>query len=228
MKHLKYINIGVSISLFINLFISLFSCLIIGLFLYNYLITYASNSASVSNLKEGFDPNALLTYDTNSPKLSHSVDVVNERYSCSNFCGPKAQCALTREQCTSDVDCKGCQPIISEPPKYLTNTEVKPLDDAGNMTFNQTPQYSSLTTDIGTFASYVKPGSLDNEVPRPYQGVDTWTKSFNYGLKLADDKLTYDYSPAQEEYRILPTYPVTKTATGLFYDTGPTASNARL
>jgi hypothetical protein len=222
MKHINYINIAVSISSFIYFCISLFSSLVVGLILYNYLIM------SSSNLKEGFDPNELLTYDTNSPKLSHSVDVVNERYSCSNFCGPKAQCALTREQCSSDIDCKGCQPIISEPPKYLTTTEVKPLDDAGNLTFSQTPQYSSLTTDIGTFASYVKTGSLDNEVPTPYQGVDTWTKSFNYGLKLADDKLTYDYSPAQEEYRILPTYPITKTATGLFYDTGPTASNARL
>lgn len=222
MKHINYINIAVSISSFIYFCISLFSSLVICLILYNYLIM------SDSNLKEGFDPNALLSYDSNSPKLSHSVDVVNERYSCSNFCGPQSQCALTREQCTSDVDCKGCQPIISEPPKYLTTTEVKPLDDAGKLTWNQTPQYSSLTTDIGTFASYVKPGSLDNEVPTPYQGVDRWTKSFNYGLKLADDKLTYDYSPEPEEYRILPTYPVTKTATGLFYDTGPTASNARL
>jgi hypothetical protein len=179
-------------------------------------------------LKEGFDPNALLTYDSNSPKYSHNVDVVNNKYSCSNFCGPKSQCAITREQCTSDVDCYGCQPPITEPPKYLTTTEVKPLNDAGKLTWNQTPQYSSLTSDIGTRASYVKPGSLNQEIVRPYEGYDWWTKSFNYGLSLADKKLVYEYSPEPEDYRTIPVYPITRSATGLFYDTGPTASNANL
>jgi hypothetical protein len=179
-------------------------------------------------LKEGFDPNALVTYDSNSPKYSHNVDVVNNKYSCSNFCGPKSQCAITREQCTSDVDCYGCQPPITEPPKYLTTTEVKPLNDAGKLTWNQTPQYSSLTSDIGTRASYVKPGSLNQEIVRPYEGYDWWTKSFNYGLSLADKKLVYEYSPEPEDYRTIPVYPITRSATGLFYDTGPTASNANL
>ncbi len=63
MKHINYINTCVSISSFIYLFIYLFSSLVVGLFLYNYLIM------SNSNLKEGFDPNALLTYDTNSPSM---------------------------------------------------------------------------------------------------------------------------------------------------------------
>ena len=216
MKHTNYINIGLSISSFIFL--------VIGWSIYTYFFNVGSN------FKEGFDPNALQTYDSNSPSNTHNVDVVNDKYSCSNFCGPNAQCAITREQCSSDVDCKGCQPPISEPPKYLTNLEVKPLDDAGKLTLTQTPQYSRLTTDIGTFATSIsgKPGSLDDGPPAMYQGFDKWKKSFNYGLKLSDDKLTYDFSPEPEEYRILPTYPVTKTATGLFYDMGPTPSNARL
>jgi hypothetical protein len=183
---------------------------------------------SMSGFKEGFDPNALLTYDSNTPETSHSVDVINERYTCANFCGPKAQCAITREQCSTDVDCQGCQPPITEPPKYLTTTEVKPLNDAGKLTWNQTPQYSELTTDIGTFASYVKPGSLDAELTLPYQGYDAWGKPFNYGLKLADEKLAYEFSPQPEKFRFIPEYPVTKTVTGMFYDTGPTASNAKL
>ena len=181
-----------------------------------------------SKFKEGFDPNALLTYDSNSPKNSHNVDVVNNNYNCSNFCGPQSQCALTREQCTSDVDCQGCQPIIDAPPKYLTSTEVKPLNDAGKLTWTQTPQYSTLTTDIGTEAAYVIPGSKEAEIIRPYEGYDMWTKSFNFGLSLADKKLVYDHSPEPEEYRSIPVYPITRTATGLFYDTGPTASNASL
>jgi|694.fasta_scaffold45487_3 hypothetical protein len=180
------------------------------------------------NLKEGFDPNALLIYDSNSPKNSHNVDVVNNKYSCSNFCGPKAQCAITRQQCTSDVDCQGCQPPITAPPKYLTTTEVKPLNDAGKLTWGQTPQYSTLTSDIGSRAAYAKPGSKKEEIVRPYEGYDRWTKAFNYGLELADRKLVYQYSPEPEEYRSIPVYPVTRSATGLFYDMGPTASNADL
>lgn len=180
------------------------------------------------NLKEGFDPNALLTYDSNSPKNSHNVDVVNNAYSCSNFCGPNAQCAITRQQCTSDVDCQGCQPPITAPPKYLTNTEVKPLNDAGKLTWGQTPQYSTLTSDIGSRAAYAKPGSKRAEIIRPYEGYDRWTKAFNYGLELADRKLVYDHSPEPAAFRSIPVYPVTRSATGLFYDMGPTASNADL
>ena len=182
------------------------------------------------SLKEGFDPNALLTYDSNSPKNSHNVDVVNNTYSCSNFCGPQSQCALTRDQCTSDVDCQGCQPKsdTTKPPEYLTSIEVKPLNDAGKLTLTQTPQYSSLTTDIGSDAAYAKPGSKEEELIRPYEGYDMWTKSFNYGLNLADKKMVYDHSPEPEEYRSIPVYPITRSATGLFYDTGPTASNASL
>ena len=191
---------------------------VIGLSL--YFINY--------KFKEGFDPNALLTYDSNSPKNSHNVDVVNNNYNCSNFCGPQSQCALTREQCTSDVDCQGCQPKIDTPPDYLTSTEVKPLNDAGKLTWTQTPQYSTLTTDIGTESAYVTPGSKEAEIIRPYEGYDMWTKSFNFGLSLADKKLVYDHSPEPEEYRSIPVYPITRTATGLFYDTGPTASNASL
>ena len=183
-----------------------------------YIISYYSYS------KEGFNPNALLTYDSNSPKNSHNVDVINNPYSCSNFCGPKATCIKTGEQCTSDVDCKGCQPPIDPPPEYLTDTEVKPFI----ITKNQGPQYSMLTSDIGSRAASVKPGSLNNEIIRPYEGYDKWTKSFNYGLDLADKKLIYQYSPAPEEYRSMPTYPVTRTATGIFYDTGPTAANATM
>ena len=220
MKYTNYIDIGISISSFIYTFKSLFFSLVIAWAIYIYFFTVDSN------FKEGFDPNALPTYDSNSPSNTHSVDLVNGKYSCSNFCGPNAQCAITREQCSSDVDCKGCQRPISAPSKCLTNSGVKPLDDAGKMTLSQTPQYSSLTTDIGTFATSIsgKPGYLDDSPPAMYQGFDKWTKAFNYGLKLSNDKLTYADSDTVDTL-ILPKYPVTKTATGLFYDMGPNASN---
>jgi hypothetical protein len=224
MKHTNYINIGVSISSFIYTLKTLFFSLVIGWIIYTYFLKVDSI------FKEGFNPNALPTYDSNSPLNTHNVNLVNDKYSCSNFCGPNAQCAITREQCSSDVDCKGCQPPITAPPKYLTNLEVKPLNDAGKLTLSQTPQYSSLTTDIGTFATSIsskKSGYLDDGPPAMYQGFDKWTKSFNYGLKLSNDKLTYADSDTVDSL-ILPKYTVNKTATGLFYDMGPNAANGRL
>jgi hypothetical protein len=217
MKDTKCINININMKLFFKILL-IFIYLAIGWIVYNVFL----------NFKEGFNPNTLLTYDNNSLKNSHNVDVVNSSNSCSNFCGPQSQCALTREQCTSDVDCQGCQPQIDAPPKYLTDANVKPLNAAGKLTGNLAPQYSSLTTDIGSEAAYAKPGSKEAEIYRGYEGYDKWTKSFNYGLSLADKKLVYQYSPEPEEYRSIPVYPITRTATGLFYDTGPTASNADL
>jgi hypothetical protein len=117
----------------------------------------------------------------------------------------------------------GCQPLkndLETDPDDL----VEPINAAGKMTFTKTPQYSSLTTDLGTFAAYAKPGSFSAEIPKMYTGYDTWTKSFNYGLELADSKMILD----QEDYKLLPQYAVTQTATGMFYDTGPMASNATL
>lgn len=204
----------------------------VSLFLFWFIMkwfSYLIRNFYIIDLREGFDPNALPYYDTNSPLYSHSVDLpINTEFSCKNFCGPTATCSITGEQCLADIDCYGCQPPISKPPQYLTTKQVKPYDDAGRLIYNQNPQYSELTTDIGTFAAFYKPGSKYNTTPQMYLGIDKWTKSFNYGLDLEDDKLTYEYSAAPKPYRFLPTYPVTQTATGLFYDTGPTASNAYL
>ena len=84
--------------------------IVIVMIIFIVLFIYIINSNAYS--KEGFNPKALLTYNSNSPKNSHNVDVINNPYSCSNFCGPKATCLKTGEQCTSDVDCYGCQPPI--------------------------------------------------------------------------------------------------------------------
>jgi hypothetical protein len=177
-------------------------------------------------LKEGFNPNELLHYNTNSPLYSHSVDMpINTTFSCKNFCGPQAQCAITREQCTSDVDCFGCQPVIPPPPAYLTETDIKPYNESGRLIYNQNPQYSDLTDDIGTKAAII---DKDAEVPKPYLGLNIWRESYDVGTKLFDDKMAWKYSSAPEKFRYLPTYPTTETATGLFEDTGPTAANADL
>jgi hypothetical protein len=144
--------------------------------------------------------------------FSHSVDL---------------PCAITGEQCLADIDCFGCQPPVTKPPNYLL-TEVDSYFGSGPLIYNQNPQYSKLTTDIGTQASFYTQNSKNNNIPKMYLGLDKWTKSFNYGLKLADDKLTQKYSASPNSLQFIPTYPVTESVTGLFYDTGPTASNAYL
>jgi hypothetical protein len=61
-----------------------------------------------------------------------------------------------------------------------------------------------------------------------YQGVDLWTKAFNYGLKLEKSKLNYDFVMYPGELQYQPKYKVTKSTTGMFDDIGPTAANETL
>lgn len=180
-----------------------------------------------NSIIENFDLyNYALFYNTNTPLTNHNVDLpLNTYYSCNNFCGPKSQCSITREQCTSDVDCYGCQPIPTKPPRYLTEN-VRGENDAGKLIYNQNPRYSSLTTDIGTKASLY--GNKFASVPQPYFGLDKWVESANYGIRLLDDKLAYKYSAEPDEYKYLPTYPTRESVTGLFKYNGPLAANAYL
>jgi hypothetical protein len=58
-----------------------------------------------------------------------------------------------------------------------------------------------------------------------YEGIDTWTKSFNYGLKLAYSKLP---KLSASEELIKPSYPLSVTSTGMFHDLGPPPSNSTI
>lgn len=216
---------------FLTLFITL---LVIAI---KYIYYGFSNK---EGLKQIYNPNELLEYNPDSPLTVQDVDVVNNFYTCKNFCGPKAQCAITREQCVADIDCDGCTPpnLIRQNKNNNNNknnnktiesfTQLSSCDmpqndvAAGKLTFSQTPQYSSLTTDIGAFARVI---NNDAKVPKMYEGKDTWTKSFNYGLKLAYSKLP---KLSASEELIKPVYPLSVTATGMFYDLGPPPSNSTI
>ena len=201
-------------------------CLFIGIINWG---TYLINNYIYTCNKEGFDVTNYYLYrgDTNTPLTSHSVDLpINTTYQCKNFCGPNSQCSITREQCTSDVDCYGCQPL----PKYLDDTQmtkdVEGQNDAGKLTYNQNPQYSKLTTDIGTNATiYNKKLAL---IPKPYYGIDNWMKSANIGMQLFKKKENYMLSRDPSKTIDIPVYPVRESATGLFEDYGPLPSNAYL
>jgi hypothetical protein len=209
----------------------------------NYTFYYAFVSLSIVYIVyllflfthiEGFN-------NYNSPLYSHNVNLpINDPVSCQNFCGPKAQCAITREQCTSDIDCYGCNPGPTKEDECLTK-DVMPYDATGKLGQNQGLQYSPLTTGFNNhninFAE-TYPGSKNAEIVPYYQGSNSWTKSFNAGLELYNDKRNaYDkYSGYVEEPDIAPSklsyyepkYPMTISATGQFFQTTPPASNSAL
>jgi hypothetical protein len=226
-----------------------------SLFLFWLIVKYGSN---LCHLKEGltdfekysykiipYPKDALINYnDTNSPLYSHTVNLpINDPVSCKNFCGPQSQCAITREQCTSDIDCKGCNPGPT-PMDSCRTKEVEPYDDAGKLGQSGL-QYSKLTTGYNNhnadFAQ-IYPDSKDAELKVPYQGVDLWTKSFNEGLNLYNkrresaEKYSQGISnqiPLEPKNNLNPikyepNYPMRISTTGQFYETTPPPSNATL
>ena len=152
---------------------------------------------------------------------SHTVDLpLTTTYSCKNFCAPTSRCAITGEQCFTDIDCPGCQPF--SPPLSKTKTcDVPGNDDAGKMTFGVTPQYSPLTTGYGTQETII----TNNVHGKPAQanfGVNTWGASFSEGQKLFDAR----YKPSGLQY--MENYPNEYSLTGEFLTDGPLPSNAYL
>lgn len=158
--------------------------------------------------------------DTGSPLTSHTVNLpLTTTYSCNNFCGPPARCSKTGHQCTADIDCPGCQPYV--PPLTNADKSVPGNNDAGKLTFNSTPRYSSLTTDIGTQARLFTPHKFSKPLA-PNFGINSWRSSFNQDEKLFNEK----YKPPTLEN--MPTYDKRYTLSGEFMDDGPIPSNAYL
>lgn len=231
---------------------------LVSLFLFWIVIKYGTNVLNnFCSVKEGltdfekysqkivpYPRDAVIDYnDINSPLYSHTVNLpINDPVSCKNFCGPNAKCLLTGEQCTSDVDCYGCNPG-PKPPSACTTEEVMPYDDAGKLGQNLGLQYSPLTTGYdkhnADFAQ-IYPGSKDSQLTVPYQGLDIWTDSFNKGLQLYNRSRESADEYAEGISNAIPVasksklpyyqakYPMTVSLTGQFYETTPPASNAAL
>lgn len=170
--------------------------------------------------KEGFSPVSPIR-DVGDGSTTRSIDLpLNTRYSCQNFCGPTARCAMTGQQCFTDIDCPGCQPY-SPPLPNNSNKCVPPNDDSGKMTFNQTPRYSELTVDFGSRAKII----TDDLNSKPFHanfGVNTWKKTFDEERKLFDKR----YKPGKMPY--MTDYPKTYSLSGEFIEQGPLAANSYL
>ena len=194
-----------------------------------------SDLESYSRMVIPYPENATINYsDVNSPLYSHTVNLpLNDTISCANFCGPKSQCAITRQQCTSDVDCGGCNPGPIKRPKCLTKDV--PAYDENIFGFNYNPMatgYNGYNTNF----SEIYEGSKYAQIKKPYEGINTWRDSLNKGLELYNKKreindqynstLDFGYQSKQKYYE--PKYPMSISATGTFYETTPPAFNADL
>jgi hypothetical protein len=154
---------------------------------------------------------------------THTVDLpLTTRYSCKNFCGPTARCAITGHQCFTDIDCPGCQPYSSSlsktKPLPKSKDNIPGTNDAGKLTVGVTPTYSPLTTGFGTREKIIT-NDMYAQPPQANFGVDTWGKSFNESQELFNRR----YKPGQLQF--MPNYPVTYGVTGEFITDGPLPSN---
>ena len=201
---------------FVLMILSIFLIIIIYIWIH-YLVQ--NNYITEGFVTKGFEG---IIRDTGSPETSHTVDLpLTTTYSCKNSCGPQSRCSITGHQCTSDIDCPGCQPYV--PPLTNTETRIVPGDnDAGKLTVGMTPSYSPLTTDIGTRATAIKMYNPDKKPPMPNFGKNTWEKSYKEDQQMFFDK----YKPPT--LTNMPNYEERYTMTGIFMNDDPYPSNATL
>jgi hypothetical protein len=172
---------------------------------------------------ESFTSAQVIPEDITGGTTSHTVNLpLTTSYSCKNFCGPTSRCAITGQQCFTDIDCPGCQPYT--PPLKVTGEGVSgkgiPGDnDAGKLTWGVTPQYSPLTSGYGTHELVIT-SDMFSKPAMPNFGVNTWLAEFNEEQSLFNKR----YQPPQLEY--MPNYPQRYSLTGEFIEDGPFASNA--
>ena len=161
-------------------------------------------------------------FTNESEKTSHTVNLpLTTTYSCKNFCGPTSRCAITGQQCFTDIDCPGCQPYEPERKKEKKEPSIRGNNSAGKLTWGVTPQYSPLTSGYGTHEKIITK-NMFSKPDMPNFGVDIWTDTFNEEEKLFNKR----YKPPQMKY--MPNYPNRYSLTGEFIEDGPLASNAVL
>jgi hypothetical protein len=194
-----------------NLFLALFC-----VFLIFCIFTWINYLSQNNYIIECFN-NLYIQEDTST---SHSVDLpLTTRYSCKNFCGPTARCAITGQQCFTDIDCPGCQPY--SPPLPKSKDCIPGDDDAGKLTYNINPKYSPLTSGYGTKETIVS-HDIYSKPEQANFGINTWRASFDEGNKLFDAR----YKPSG--LRFMPKYKNMYNLTGEFFEDGPLPSNSYL
>lgn len=188
----------------------------VSIFLLYYIFILINHLYNEKYITECFTQN--LIREKNNNNLTHTVDIpLTNIYSCNNFCGPTSKCAITGEQCFSDIDCSGCRP------PYLNNSKkpkecINGNDDSGKLTVGVTPTYSALTSGFGTKERVITK-DLYSRVPQANFGFNIWIDKFNEEETLFNKR----YKPKNLKY--MPNYKKTPTLSGLFVTDGPLPSN---
>jgi len=144
---------------------------------------------------------------------------INTNYSCSNICGTQNRCRITGEQCTSDVNCFGCQPK-----KFYKNGVIHPHADkkhgytwvlGGTNIF-----YPENKRHHNAHVSDPKP-LMEGFSPAPNynKGVNTWRSVFDIGMDLYKER----YEPKGLPFEL--NYPKEYTLSGEFLQSVPYAAN---
>ena len=167
-------------------------------------------------------------------EYSQTVNLpLNDTLGCQNACY-NAKCSKTGKQCSTDHDCyqDGCQSLLKQVHDKFVAEQSAPIApqtytaadtlETGSLVYNQNPQHSALTYDIGTNASVI---DMAAQVPRPYEGYKIWEPSYEAAVKLNSAKMANENAADTNNYIF---YKQTQTATGLFNDNGPTAANTSL
>ena len=166
-------------------------------------------------------------FNNNNSKYSHSVDLpLTTTYTCNNMCSSQSKCYITGEQCTSDTDCYGCN-IPNKMYEKKNNRNIRGNNNAGKYSF-LVPQYSKITTDIGSQAKIYNIKNKNVGPPPIYFGPFLFNEVANLGTKINKDNSSFIWDPKSEDKKYTIQYPKRDTVTGLFLDEGPLASNAYL
>ena len=148
---------------------------------------------------------------------THNVNMpLTTTISCSNMC-INARCSITGQQCLSDIDCPGCQEIKLKQ-QHLYSSPVESNNSAGKLTTAISPNYSTLTTDMGSNSRVYN--SNATQPPQANFGENIWIYNYNTEIELFNKR----YKPSGLYF--MPKYPRKYSITGTFIDDGPLSSNS--
>ena len=220
--------------------------IIIGFILIAIVFLYFKiNNKSIG--QENFSKYRSYYTDLGLPGTSHTVNLpINTTFECENKCMPPARCSITGQQCSSDIDCCGCNPNAKKIQQLLEegvdlndiNNEVgsidkfvegffpKKLSEGFSADQLKSAYGNDAKNKVTDFDLFTKESELFSKPPQYYLGEDMWSKSFYEGAKLFNDahdpniqKARYAGGPDLAQFQLK--YPDRTTLSGLFVENGP-------
>jgi len=152
-----------------------------------------------------------LDRDLGLPDTTHNVDLpLTTTYECENKCMPPNRCSITGEQCSSDIDCCGCQPYTPKEIAFIENKNKKADDKIVG-----SEEGFENAAQIGEYSA----------PPAYFQGVDMWSPAFNEGSRLFVKKHAAEfqenrYRYVQGDMNFLLKFPERRTLSGQFIEDG--------